>query len=641
MYDDVEEITKLVKDREGDMEALRNQMQSDYELWALEEMPEDEVKKGYEKYKSSAPRNYADKIIHGVNRAQMTIQIKLPEDASEKERRAASVGEMYLFGALQAIDRRLELIGEPPLREGLDFFIALRGWYALKALVFVPKGEKNTIFDAQPWDPMHVTWDIGSKGVLWSCHKRMATKAQIFSELGIEIRGGKGKQNQTEVMDWWDVDRNAVIIEGTFAKEPTHVPVNIGPVGSSPTIQGKDYSPYMQYQGDSVYAAARKLYGPINKTVARLMDMMDRSVVGSVVHGSKGGQKSLEGDPFKVWQEIRVDTDDGEFVKPLELPKAPPEAAAVLQTMNNDLEQSTLPTPWAYGGITEEISGRAMAMMTDATRSNYSPRTSALSRAYRWLCEELLSQYAMKGVKPVELSGFKENGEFFQVKTKHKDINKSWFVSVKVEPKMPRDEEKEIMMAKAATTPTVPGGEYMVSMQTAREDYLKLRDPDAERDKVLAEMGETLPPIMMANIAKALQDRGQPEMAQQVLALLGPAGGGQGAPGANGAAPPGQQNGQQEPPQVQVVRQVLQVLQEIGAGQLAQALVQALQSPQGPPPQLIEDIVQALVQAGQQELARAFLEVLQTGPGPTPQQAGPPPTEGQRLAQAGLVGPRG
>ena len=55
-------------------------------------------------------------------------------------------------------------------------------------------------------------------------------------------------------------------------------------------------------------------------------------------------------------------------------------------------------------------------------------------------------------------------------------------------------------------------------MDTTREEILHLRDPDAESDKVLAEMGESLQPIIAANVAAALVRRGKPEMAEQVTA---------------------------------------------------------------------------------------------------------------------------
>lgn len=213
-------------------------------------------------------------------------------------------------------------------------------------------------------------------------------------------------------------------------------------------------------------------------------------------------------------------------------------------------------------------------MLSDATRSVYSPRTGAMAQAYTWLCEELLTQFVNKGSGPIELRGYRPNvkkeTQYFVVKAGPEDINPEWFVNVRVEPRMPRDEETEIMMALAATQKRGPGDIPIMSKKTSRETILQMQDPDAEEDKVLAEMGEALPPILAANIAAALKRRGKDELAEQVMLLLRPA------------------------------------PKPIMGGQL--------------PPQLVEAIVRELAASGQKELAAAFLQALGAG--------GPPPVEG-------------
>jgi len=93
---------------------------------------------------------------------------------------------------------------------------------------------------------------------------------------------------------------------------------------------------------------------------------------------------------------------------------------------------------------------------------------------------------------------------------------------------MPRDQEAEIMMAIAATSSKGQGDIPLLAKRTAREDILKIRDPDSEEGKVLAEMGMTLPPIMATQIAAALQKAGKPDLAQDVMMLLNPPQQGQG-----------------------------------------------------------------------------------------------------------------
>ena len=574
----IKEILEAVQDKRNDLQLLRERMEGDFDLLTLK--PFEPAVKGNESYTSSAPRNFFDKVTDGLNRAQLTIQIKLAEDATEEQRRAASVGEMFLFGALAAIDRWLAKRGEPPLRESLGFFICCRGWYGLRALVYVPEGEKDPVFEAEPWDIMHTTWEFGDQGLLWASYDYQSSKERIKSKFDIDIAG-----RSEVVTDFWDTDKNGIIVTDDWAKELTphqigHVPVLVGRVGSIPTVMRMtDPTPTTDMQGDSVWVASRGIYASKNRYVSWVMDLTKKAVAGSLIHESVDGTKELKGDPYQSYQEIKTSVSAQEKVFPLELPKVPAEMAAVLGIIDKDEQQSTLPYPLAYGGTEEAMSGRAFSVLSDATRSVYNPRTGALARIYTWLCEELLHQYATKVKKPATFKGYNAKEEFFSVTVKPKDIDPSWFVEVKVEPRMPRDVESEIQQALAATQKRGPEDVPLVSKATGREEYLHLRDPDAEHDKVLAEMGEGLRPIQVANIAAALKRRGKDDLAEQVLVLLG-------GPGAGGPPPLGAPGGPGPggPPSIppDLLEAVVQVLASAGQERLAQALVNVVVPPASP-----------------------------------------------------------
>lgn len=529
MYTDSKEIVKMIKEKEGDsgITDLRTRMDEDFfDLYTLEEYDADE---GYNSYTSSAPRNFFDKVLDGLNRAELSIQIKLPDDASETDREAAAKGELYLWGALNDIDRTMRNRGEPPLRQQVAFYACARGWISSRLVVHVL--EDQTIFDCVAWDPLHVFWERGPKQLLWGAYKRNATKAQIKAEFDIDIKEWLGLKDKkdADITDFWDEESNSILVRQDFAKPPAphgigHPPIFIGSVGSMPTIQSKDYDSTMEYRGDSIWAASRNLYEPLNKITSRNMDLYDRSVVGSIIHKSKKGDKSLKGDPYKTYQEIKVSSDDDEEITPLVLPEISQVAGVLNQIINTDIAQSSLPYPLSYGGTRQAMSGAALGILAEGTRSVYNPRTELIEQFYTWLCEELLSQFKLKGQKPADLKGYKGDGEFFKVSVKPKDIDENWFVSVDCSPKMPRDRETEIMMSLAATQQRSPQDVPLISKQTAREDIMELRDPDAEADKVLEEMGMSLPPIQVTQIAKALKERGRPDLAEDVLMLLNPQG---------------------------------------------------------------------------------------------------------------------
>jgi hypothetical protein len=478
-----------------------------------------------------------------------------------------------------------------------------------------------------------MTWEQGNRGLRWAAYKRRATQSQISDEYGLQIGAG-----DADVIDYWDTDINAVIVNSEWAKEPQehglgHVPVHLGAVGSMPALIPKLTTPTpsgsygtptdttIEFRGDSVWSASRDLVDPRNRYISWVMDKAKKSVAGSLIHESDDGLKEIEGNPYDTYQEIKLAED--EKLYPLELPRSSPEIAGTLGIIQDDWQQSTLPYPLAYGGTTEAMSGRALSVLADATRSVYSPRTGAMARIYTWLCEELLSQFATReNLRPVDLKGYDGKDTYFEVRVTPDEVDPGWFVSVQVEPRIPRDEEAEIAMALAATQRRGPDDIPLVSKATAREDILKLRDPDAEEDKALAEMGKGLPPIMGTMIASALRRRGRDDLANEVMSLFQ-----QGPPGAPGPQPPGAPPGQppgQPPIPLELLERIVGVLLEVGMEDLAMALVESLgiqlppppptgQQPPGPPP----GMAPPPGAAGQPPMAPP-------GPPPMPPQAGPP-----------------
>ena len=180
LFTDAGDILKAVKYQQAEMEDLRIRMEDDFDVYKLTEYS---AKSGYESYTSTAPKNFFDKILDGVNRAALTINIRTDEGAKEDERDDANQGELFLIGALNDIDRRARFRREKALRRNIAFMACLRGWIALRCLVYIPEGEKNTIFDVLSWDPMHVTWEDGPGGLVWAAYQRKATNPRYMRNM--------------------------------------------------------------------------------------------------------------------------------------------------------------------------------------------------------------------------------------------------------------------------------------------------------------------------------------------------------------------------------------------------------------------------------------------------------------------------
>jgi hypothetical protein len=631
IFDTPGDVIQAVSDRQADMRLLRTRFEADYDLINL--VPYEPERKGYNAYTSPAPRNFFDKVGDGLNRAELQIAINLPESADQESKDEASTGELLLFGALNDIDRRLRNIGEPRFRSSSGWYVRARGWLGIRCLVYIPDGEENVVFDAMPWDPLHMTWETGTNGLLWGAYTTWVSPASIEDEWDVKIETNEKLVRKIDIFDKTD---NAVIVQEDWIKEPRphgldHTPVFIGSVGSMPTVSrdadvsqsgsiGSDPNSTFEAMGDSVFQSVREIYEPRNKHVSRLMDMHERAMVGSLVHESEDGFEEIKGDPFRFWRAIKIRFGK-EKIYPLQVPSPPESTGALLGIFDRDIEMSTLPYPLAYGGINDPMSGRALAILTDATRSIYNPRTDLLANGYLWLCEEILSQYATKIDKPSTISGFQgfeHDAPFFSTQIKPSSIDKAWMVSVSVEPRLPRDQESEILMSLQATTRR--DGQQLLSNETARADIMKIRDPHSEEQKVLAEMGRSHPAVMQAQLVAALREQGDDDAAdvveklgQQAQAGQPPGGPQQGGPeGQNGAAPP-------IPPEAQqMIVAVLGILEQAGQEELAEAFMRAVEARQKLPVEVAVQIARILIEAGREDVARAFAQAFAP-----PTQAGP------------------
>ena len=582
-----QEIIKLVAEkRESKPFAdLFDQMETDFDLYSLEPYKAEE---GHQAYTSPAPLNDFLKVFHGINKASLTWQIAIPEDAPEKERKAAGRGEALLTGVLDRANRALRNAGEPSLRETLAWFACVRGIAGLRCLIY-QNGKKETEIDIRALDPLHMVWEQGAQGLLWAAFTYRISRAESEERFGLEPGQGEA---EAEFIDFFTKEINAQVLSsggaGEFVKEPlehglTHVPIFIGFNGGMPTVRTKDNTLTLKQRACSVYAASRQFYEARNKHVSYVMDVAEKSVAGTLVHESEDGRPLREGDPFGAFTVLNMKVADKEKVFPLVPPQAPPETSAILSILDREKQESTVPFPIGYGLDPQAHSGAALALMNDNTRSIYGPFTSLIEDAVQWLCEEILTQFKSKGQK-LSLKGFDTSGKFFVVEANPEDVQDDWYVNVKCEPKLPRDEAAALQMALAATSPG-PDGVPLLSRFTAREKILTLQDPEAEKKRIEEEAIERMimgmPNIQVRRVANELRKKGDLEGARELLASLPSPMGGSPGPGPQAASPAGSAQAQGPAPQ----GMPMPTLEELAQLQAIVARMQAAGQPV--PPELL------------------------------------------------------
>ncbi len=525
-----DKIVEMI-DRKRDSQAFKDlceQFETDFDLFSLKPYV---AEADHQAYTSPKPLNDFNKVLAGLNKASLTWNIQCPDDAKTKVREAAVFGEKFLTGVLNMADRNLRRIGEPPLRKGAGWFACARGALGALCLIYVNE-DKKQVYDLRAVDPLHMTWEQGVDGFIWADYEYEISAAEAKDRYGVDL--GSDEVN-ARVIVFFTRKINAVILshgkdgEATrqFVKEPTphgldHVPMYLGFASSMPSVSRKDNTPTLKSRAASVYQSSRTIYEPFNKQISFVMDVAEKSVAGTLVHASKGGNKTLKGDPFANWQVINVDTDEEESITPLEPPKVPAETGVVLSALDRDRQESAVPFPIGYGLDPQAHSGAALSTINDNMRSIYDPFSSLLESLYTWLCEEILKQYKAKGLK-TKLNGFDVAGKFFSVEADPDKIEDDWYITCKCEPKLPRDEAGEIQMALSATQPRPDVGP-LLSMKTAREKILKLQNSDAEKkliaDETIQRIIDSNPSIQIRKLAQKLLDDGNRDGAMELLATI-------------------------------------------------------------------------------------------------------------------------
>jgi len=531
---DIEEIKKLKTESEDTFRDLHDRMDEDFDLFRL--VPFKAKAKAYNAYTSPAPRNWYNKVAYGINSAVLTVQIRVPRgkkdeggetkgETAKDRREKTTKGEQFVHGALGYIDRKFRKKRRARSRQQLTWYMCVRGWVAASFFIYTKtkksgvegKAEdKDTIFDLRFYDPRHTYWEDGDEGPVWVIHEFKMTRRQVLSEYGIEIEG-----KEATCWEYLDEQVYAVVVGDEWGIEPyehglDYCPAFIGAVGDMPTVQDSTGGSTLEVQGDSIYSSSKLTYKHKNKFISYMMDWTEKHVAGSMVIKSKGAKRKIVKDPFRSWQVIPLDETD--VFEPVPVPKAPPEAAAVLGGIDADEQQSTLPYPISYGGTTQPLSGAALGVLTENTQSVYSKYCALTEDFFLWLVYEMFGQFQVAGGLKTTLTGYhnssgridsERTGDFFEADFTSDDIDPDWYVEVICKPRLPRDMDAEIQRSIAARTPRPTDQRPLYSDYTIRDRFMQDADPDGEDELITKEIINSHPDIVFIEQLEQLIEQGE------------------------------------------------------------------------------------------------------------------------------------
>jgi hypothetical protein len=566
-----EEIIRLVEAKRLATNPLRERMANDFLLWTLKEFAWDETvdqgeDKPYKTYTSNEPRAYADKIISFLVGAKLLARV--PAGGTQRSDRDDDLArERFVAGMLEQADENLLMMIEPPLREQMAWFAAIRGWIAGR-VVFVKDededGKETTSIDITPWDPLYTYWEVGGRrGLKWACQVTNKTREEILAEWDLEIDvddpkpgmfGNDGQAEDTyKVYDWFDEEENIVVVEnGAELKKATkhgapRTPCFVVPVGAMPYIQGPDGAEGIEQVGESVFSANRDLYEKVNEVLSTWLELVSRSKNPPIVYESESGDKTLEDNPWEAGTE--VDIARGDKITSLSLLEMSKDTGALMGMLASETQRGGLPSV-AYGELSFQLSGYAIGNLGNNIEGTLQGRIRAIRDAYKLICDLGIDTYVSGKYKPMELAGRTRNRDYFSETITPEQVKKGGRMVYDLVPILPKDDMQKWQMAQMARDGETP----MAPDEWIREHILEMEDADGITDMVLTQVAQRgLPQAQLFTLMQAAAKAGNEQVSkfyfEELLKLMHkamnptpqlgalPPGGAPGAPGGGGLTP--------------------------------------------------------------------------------------------------------
>ena len=506
-----DEIAGAVEDHDLATRPLRDRMDRDYELWRLEKY---DAGDDFKSFTSNAPRTYARKVQSILASARLNIRV--PHDEGFRDERERNDNkERFAYGLLKANDERLLRTNEQKFHDQMAWWIAMRGWYAGRAVLNKRKSDDSTYADITPWDPRHVYWCMGSEGLDWICHRVRKTRSQLESEYKVDLSDhGMDAGETIEIFDYYDEEINAVCTRNMMLKKPskhglTRVPAFIGAVGPTPMVQSYTASDrvwstsdgYADY-GESIFQDNREIFEHTNEIMSIYLELVSRTRQGGYTLTSRDGSKTLDENPFVEGSEVPL--ADGDRLELLPLPEMTKDAAGLLALVTGESQRGALPHI-LYGETPFSLSGYAMNTLRQSIFGILQPLLVAFQNCYAQTLDILVEHYITNRYEVMELAAHDSKTYFSQIITPESIVGLPSY-EIEVIPDVPQDEMAKVQMAQMMRDGQVP----LFADRAILERVMEVQDTGSVQDRINEQMAERmLPMAQIYNLMVALENTGR------------------------------------------------------------------------------------------------------------------------------------
>lgn len=525
----VTDIVEKVDQWELDRVSLRERMDTDYSLWRLDNFIEQDGRGvGFRQYTSNDPRTYGRKAVSILAGAAMVIQtVQGNDDRSTRDQDNAV--EQFALGCLRQNDERLALNGEIPLRDALFWDLAIRGRTCGRHLLVKDRGRSSP--DATRFDPRACSWDYGSDGMLWFCHKTFVSRDQIKDEYG----KSKPDTDGTELVskyDYYDRTHNTVVVPSVMetpirnrrhgmiqhgrARVPCwNVPSSLQPTVMAPPMSTESAHPsqlgdaLVDY-GESIYAENRKVWPQYQFMMSIMLELAGRSRKPIFGIRSQSGLRLVEGNPFMDGSEIPLAQDEELIV--YDMMKSAPDLANFMTIISGEMQRGGFPVIM-FGETPATISGFAMNTLKGGVSDKVLPAVKAGTVALKQITNAWRDHLNTRAFGVLELSGLGQNRKWFSGTFSADDLEDLGELEIELTPQLPEDDAGKMNLAQLARQPG-NDGRPLFSDYEIRERFLQVQNSDLSDAAVSQQMAAQNPLVLAQRMTDALAERGDEEGAR-------------------------------------------------------------------------------------------------------------------------------
>ena len=499
---------------------LRERWELDYAYYSLEDYDAGE---GYQSYTSNKPRTTADKIISYLTEAAMTVRTRYNRNDPETAESGTNL-EKFIRGCIRMGDDRLTAMLSPMLQDQLAWYIAVRGWYAGRAM-FNKQDNGAIKCEIEPFDPLNTTWKIGHDGLNWIARTMSRTPEFIKNTYNVNMEfSSNDYETGIEVHEYIDRFTRSVVANGRYLVRPQRhenknlngepiCPAFIGYVGPQPFVLGK-YSGDDVFGdvGESVFSHIRGLIDNQNKSLSDWQTLVRRAVKHPMILRSRDGNLRLMDDPYREGANISL--KDGENIELAPEMKLVADAGAYIGTVNSEMQQGTVPDI-VFGDIQFQLSGHAANILRAGAQHQVAHRMKAMGSAMTQIANILRNQYQSGRFGKLKFDGVMgETQTYFDEEIEPDDLKKAGNLEIMFKNSLGMEDPARFSTAQMLREGPVP----LAPDTFIFNEILDVEDPDKWKKEIMAQQGVRNEPKAMAyNMWEGLLENQRPVEAQFYL----------------------------------------------------------------------------------------------------------------------------